>query len=177
MNDRSLLVLLVIIVAFVLYVKPAQKNIELMQARSLVLDSQIAAQEAIKGQQKDIDKRLKSTRESISANESYLYPAGKSSSLALVDLQDVVKKGADAHRLEIMTSTWGEPAVDAKSGLVKIPMMITLKGGPSELEAFLLDLLHGRRYIKVDRATISRYQDQQLLVNLSIVAFKQDVPR
>ena len=174
MKDRSLFVLLAITVAFILYVKPARENSDLLQTRIALLDSQIAAQQNIRRQRREIDGRLKATGVTASANEGYLYPASKSNSLALVDLQDFVKVAAAACRMEIVSSNWGEATVDPKSGLVRIPMTFMLKGMPGDLDGFLQRLLYGRRFIKVERATISRLQDQQLMVNVSLVAFKRD---
>jgi hypothetical protein len=174
-KDRSLLVLLAVTVAFVLYVKPARQNIDLLQSKIAVLDSQIASQENIKRQRKGIDGHLKSTGAAAAANESYLYPAAKSNSLALVDLQQFVKGAATASHMEVVTSTWGEPAPDPGTGLIKIPMTFTMKGLPANLDQFLKRLCYGSsRYIKTERATISKFQDQMLLLNISLVAFKRD---
>ena len=173
MKDRSLLVLLAIIVAFIFYVKPARENIDLLRTRITVLDGQIAAQENIRRQRVDISGRLKATGVSTAVNEGYLYPAGESESLALVDLQDFVKGIVVANHMEIVTSTWGEPAPDPKNGLTRIPMTFVVKGVPSGMDAFLRQLLYGRRFIKAERATITRFQDQQLLLNISMVAFKR----
>jgi hypothetical protein len=155
-------------------VKPARENINLLKERLTVLDSQIAAQEVIKRQRKDIDARLKITGAAASANEAYLYSAAQSDSLAMVDLQDFVKSTAISTRLEVQSSIWGEPVDDPKIGLTKIPMTFAVKGLPADLDAFLRKLLYGRRFIKVERATLSKVQDQQLLLNFSMLAFKRD---
>lgn len=178
MNDRSLLVLLAVTVAFVLYAKPARQNIELMQTKIAVLDSQIAAQENLKRQSKGIDGRLKVTGAAAAANETYLYPASKSNSLTLVELQQFVKGAAQGNHMEVVTSTWGEPAPDPNTGLIKIPMSFTLKGMPADVDQFLKKLCYGSsRYIKTERASITKFQDHVLLLNLSLVAFKRDGKR
>jgi hypothetical protein len=171
--DRSLLLLLAITVAFIFYVKPARENINLLQTRLDVLNSQIAAQENIKRQNKNLGGYLKTTGIAASANEGYLYPAAESTSMAMVDLQDFVKNSATANRQEIVASTWGEPVDDPKTGQIRLPMTFTVKGAPSDLDAFLRKLLHDRHFIKIERATVSRYQDQQLMFNFSMVAFKR----
>jgi hypothetical protein len=167
--------LLAVTVAFIFYVKPTRNNISLLQTRLTVLESQIAAQEALKRQSKEIDVSLKSTGAASSVNEAYLYPATMSNSLALVDLQDFVKNGAKANRLEVISSNWGEPIADPKTGQTRLPMTFMVKGAPADLDVFLRKLLYGRRYIKVERATVSRFQEQLLTLNFSLVAFKRDV--
>jgi hypothetical protein len=52
-------------------------------------------------------------------------------------------------------------------------MTFTLKGIPVDVDQFLQKLLYGKKFIKIERATVSKYQDQQLLLNLSLVAFKR----
>jgi hypothetical protein len=102
-----------------------------------------------------------------------MYPVKTSASLALVDLQDFVKTKATTTKMEITTSTWGEPVADVITGLTRIPMTVTLKGIPPDVNMFLQKLLYGEKFIKIERASITKYQDQQLLLNLSLVAFKR----
>lgn len=174
MKDRSLLIILAITVAFIFYVKPARQNIDLLKTRIAVLDSQIATQENIKKLRREIDGRVKATGAAASANEEFLYPAGKSSSLALVDLQETVKSAAAATHMEVVNSTWGEPVPDEKSGLTRIPMSFMVKGLPADMDQFLQRLLHGKRFIRAERASVTKFQDQLLVLNLSLVAFKRE---
>ena len=173
MRDRSLLALLIIAAAFILYVKPTQEKIELLQARTPALDAQITAQENIRRNSAEFGGRVKRIGEQIAGNSSRLYPAETSESLALTDLQDFVKTTATNCKMEITTSTWGEAVADAKSGITRIPMTFTLTGIPADVDQFLKKLLSGRQFIKIERATINRVQDQQLVLTLALVAFKR----
>jgi hypothetical protein len=173
MRDRSLLIVLMITVAFIFYVKPAREKGEQTRMRLAVIETQIAAQEAIKRGSADFKNRVATTGKTATSNEAYLYPAKTSASLALVDLQDFVKNTATTTKMEITTSNWGEPVVDAATGMTRIPMTFMLKGVPVDLDQFLQKLLYGKKYIKIERATISKFQDQQLYINLSLVAFKR----
>jgi len=173
MKDRSLLIVLVITVAFIFYIKPAREKGEQIRMRLTVVESQIAAQEAIKRGSADFRKRVAMTGKTATANESYIYPAKTSASLALVDLQDFVKSTATATKMEVITSTWGEPVIDAATGMARIPMSFMLRGVPADVDQFFQKLLYGKKFIKIEKATISKYQDQQLLLNLSLVAFKR----
>ncbi|MFA7403356.1 MAG: GspMb/PilO family protein [Pelobacteraceae bacterium] len=175
MKDRSLLIVLVITVAFIFYIKPARERGEQTKMRLAVVESQIAAQESIKRGSADFKKRVASLGKTATTNEAYIYPAKTSSSLALVDLQDFVKSTATATKMEITTSTWGEPVADSTTGMTRIPMTFMLKGIPADVDQFLQKLLYGKKFIKIERATISKYQDQQLLLSLSLVAFKRGV--
>ena len=91
----------------------------------------------------------------------------------LADLQDFVKGIAAGHHLVVQNSTWGEPVTDPKGGLTTIPMMFTLRGVPADIDFFLRELLHGRRFIRVERASVTKAQDQ-LQLNIALVAFKRD---
>lgn len=173
MRDRSLFIVLVITVAFIFYVKPAREKGEQTRMRLAVVESQIAVQEAIKRESADFKKRVTATGKTATINESYIYPAKTSASLALVDLQDLVKSTATATKMEIITSTWGEPAADSATGMTRIPMTFMLKGVPVDVDLFLQKLLYGKKYIKIERATITKVQDQQLMLNLSLIAFKR----
>lgn len=172
MKDRSLIIVLIITAAFIFYVKPARERSEQTKMRLAVAESQIAAQEAIKLGSSDFKKRVASIGKAATSNEAYLYPAKTSVSLALVDLQDTVKSIATTAKMEIVTSTWGEPVNDIATGLTRIPMSFMLRGGPSDLDLFLQKLLYGKKYLKVERATITKFQDQQLTLTISLVAFK-----
>jgi hypothetical protein len=162
-----------ITVAFIFYIKPVREKGELTKVRLAVVEGQIAAQEAIKRGSDDFKRRVATIGKIAATNESYLYSSTTSSSLALVDLQDFVKRMATDAKMEIVTSTWGEPTPDSTTGMIRIPMTFMLKGIPPDLDQFLQKLLYGRKYIKIERATISKYQDQQLFLNLSLVAFKR----
>jgi len=175
MKDRSLLIVLVITVAFIFYIKPARERGEQTRMRLAVVESQIAAQEAIKRGSADFNKRVAALGKTATTNEAYIYPAKTSSSLALVDLQDFVKNTATSTKMEITTSTWGEPVADSTTGMTRIPMTFMLKGIPADVDQFLQKLLYGKKFIKIERATISKYQEQQLLLSLSLVAFKRGV--
>lgn len=173
MKDKSLLIVLMITVAFIFYVKPAREQAEQTKIKLTVVEAQIAAQDTIKRGSKDFEKKMLVLTKTSTANESYIYSEKTSASLALVDLQDFVKKTATATKMEITTSTWGEPVFDSTTGMSRIPMSFMLKGVPADLEPFLQKLLYGNKYIKIERATVSKYQDQQLLINLSLIAFKR----
>jgi hypothetical protein len=173
MKDRSLLIVLMITVAFIFYVKPAREKGEQTRLKLLVIESQIAAQEAIKRGSSDFKKRVDAIGKTATANEAYIYPEKTSASLALVDLQDFVKIIANATKLEITTSTWGEPVADTTTGLTRIPMSFMFKGTPEAVDQFLQKLLYGKKYLRIERATITKYQDQQLILNLSLIAFKR----
>lgn len=173
MIDRSLLIVLMITVAFIFYIKPAREKDEQTRMRLAVIETQIAAQETIKRESADFKKRVATTGKTATTNETYVYPAKTSASLALVDLQDFVKSSAAAAKMEIATSTWGEPVADAVTGMTRIPMTFILKGVPAAVDQFLQKLLYGKKYIKIERATITKSQEQQLLLNLSLVAFKR----
>lgn len=175
MKDRTLIIVLMITVAFIFYIKPAREKSEQTRMRLTVIESQIAAQEAIKGGSDDFRKRVASIGKTATANETYFYTAATSASLDLVDLQDFVKNIAAATKMEIATSTWGEPAADSTSGLTRIPMVFVLKGVPADVDQFLQKLLYGKKYIKIERATISKSQEQLLILNISLVAFKRGV--
>lgn len=172
MKDRSLLIVLMITAAFIFYIKPAREKGEQTKARLAVVETQIATQETIKRGSADFKKRVATIGKTATINEAYFYSAKTSASLALVDLQDFVKSTATATKMEITTSTWGEPIADTATGMIRIPMTFTLKGVPGDVDQFLQKLLYSKKYIKVERATISKYQEQQLLLNLSLVAFK-----
>lgn len=172
MKDRSLLIVLIITAAFIFYIKPAREKGEQTRMRLAVVEAQIAAQEAIKGGSSDFKKRLTTTGKTASINEAYLYPAKTSTSLALVDLQDFVKSSAIASKMEITTSTWGEAVPDSVTNMTRIPMTFTLKGVPADVDKFLQKLLYGGKYIRIERASLSKTQDQQLYITLSLVAFK-----
>lgn len=172
MRDRSLLIVLMITVAFIFYVKPARENTEQIRMRLAVVESQIAAQETIKRGSADFKKTVAKIGKIAISNEAYVYPEKSSSSLALVDLQDFVKSMATATKMEILTSTWGEPVADPATAMTRIPLSITLKGGPADVDQFLQKILYGKKFIKIERATIAKYQEQQLSLNLSLVAFK-----
>ncbi|MEI6206357.1 MAG: GspMb/PilO family protein [Desulfuromonadales bacterium] len=171
--DRSLLIVLVITAAFIFYIKPAREKGEQTRMRLSVVESQIATQEAIKRGSADFKKRVEATGKTATTNETYLYPSKTSASLALVDLQDFVKSTATATKMEITTSTWGEPVVDGTTGMTRIPMTFMLKGVPADVDQFLQKLLYGNKFIKIERASVSRLQDQLLVLNLSLVAFKR----
>lgn len=173
MKDRTLLIVLMITAAFIFYVKPAREKGEQVRMKLAIVESQIAAQEAIRRSSGDFRQRVEATGRTASANEAYLYPAKTSASLALVDLQDFVRGVATATKMEIVTSTWGEPAADVTTGITRIPMNFMLRGVPPDVDQFLQKLLYGRKFVKIERATISKYQDQLLVLNLSLVAFKQ----
>ncbi|GAM08224.1 general secretion pathway protein M [Geobacter sp. OR-1] len=173
MKDRWLLLLLLVTAVFILFVKPARESIELMQTRLTVVESQIAAQKALKAGRSEIERRISSAGTVAEANERYLYPITTSSSMALVDLQDTVRTAATQTRMEIVTSTWGEPVTDPVSGLTRIPMSFVLKGGPAEIDPFLRKLQNGSRFVKVERASVTKFQDQYLTLNLALVAFKR----
>jgi hypothetical protein len=173
MRDRSLLVVLLITVVFIFYIKPGREKGEQIKMRLAVIETQIAAQEAIKRGRADFKKRVFTIGKTATTNEAYLYSAKTSASLALVDLQDYVKNTATATKIEIATSTWGEPVVDSSTGMTRIPMSFMFKGIPADIDQFFQKLLYGKKYIKIERAGVSKFQDQQLLLNLSLVAFKQ----
>lgn len=173
MRDRSLLIVLMITVAFIFYIKPAREKGEQTKMRLAVIETQIAAQETIKRESADFKKRVATTGKTATTNEAYVYPVKTSASLALVDLQDFVKSTATATKMEIITSTWGEPVADAVTGMTRIPMNFTITGVPADVDQFLQKILFGKKYIKIERATVSKTQVQQLLLNLSLVAFKR----
>jgi hypothetical protein len=159
--------------AFIFYIKPAREKGEQTRMRLAVVESQIAAQEAIKAGSADFKKRVATTGKTATANETYFYPAKTSATLALVDLQDFVKNTALTTKMEVTTSTWGEPVADGATGMMRIPMTFMLRGVPADVDQFLQKLLYGKKYIRIERATISKYQDQQLVLNLALVAFKR----
>jgi hypothetical protein len=173
MKDRSLLIVLIITAAFIFYIKPAQEKGEQIRMRLAVVEAQIVAQEAIKKGSTEFKTQVATLGKTAASNESYVYPAKISPSLALVDLQDLLKNIATATRTEIMNSTWGEPAADVATGMTRIPMAVMLKGAPADVDQFLQKLLYGKKFIKIERATISKIQEQQLAVNLSLIAFKR----
>lgn len=173
MKDRSLLIVLMITAAFIFYIKPAREKGEQVRMKLAIVESQIAAQEAIKRSSGDFRKRLEATGRTAATNEAYLYQAKTSASLALVDLQDFVKNIATAKKMEIVSSTWGEPTYDSTADITRIPMNFILRGVPPDVDQFLQKLLYGPKYVKIERASISKFQDQQLVLNLSLLAFKQ----
>lgn len=174
MRDKGLFILLALTVAYILYVRPARDNSALLETQLTVLDSQIATQEAVRAKRKEIDSQLKSVAGAAKTNEGFLYPPKQSNSLVMVDLQDMVKTAATATNMQMVSSTWGEPVVDSTTGQTRFPMSFSAKGAPADLDAFLGRLLYARRFIKVERATITKSQDQQLLLTAALTAFKQD---
>jgi Type II secretion system (T2SS), protein M subtype b len=175
MKDRSLLIVLLITVAFIFYIRPAREKGDLTRMRLAVIETQIATQESMKRDSASFKTRVAAIGNTSTINEAYIYPAATSASLALVDLQDFVKSTATAAKLEITTSTWGEPVADSSIGMTRIPMSFMLRGLPADVDAFLQKILYGKKFIKVDRASISKFQDQLLVLNLSLVAFKRGV--
>src|ERR1039457_1288779 len=105
MKDRSLLIVLMITAAFILYIKPAREKGELIRMRLAVTETQITAQEGIKKGSAEFKKQVATLGTTASVNETYIYPAKASASLALVDLQDLIKNAAAATKMEIITST------------------------------------------------------------------------
>jgi hypothetical protein len=172
-KDRSLFIVLIITIAFIFYIKPAREKGEQIRMRLAVIESQIASQEAIRKGSGEFKKWVAMIGKTAATNEGYFYPAKTSASLALVDLQDFVKNTANTTKMEITSSTWGEPVADSTTGMIRIPMSFIFKGVPADVDQFLQKLLYGKKYIKIERATVTKYQDQQLLLNVSLVAFKR----
>lgn len=173
MMDRSLLIILMITTAFIFYIKPAREKGDQTRMRLTVVETQIAAQETIKRDSANFKKRVATTGKTATTNETYIYPAKTSASLALVDLQDFVKNTATATKMEVTTSTWGEPVADTTTGMTRIPMTFMIRGFPADVDQFLQKLLYGKKFIKIERATILKTQEQQLSLNVSLVAFKR----
>jgi Tfp pilus assembly protein PilO len=174
MKDRSLLLLLVVTVAFIFYVKPATEKNSLLRSQVAVLDSQIAFQKNFRAKSGEIDKRLKASGTAAGQNNGYLFPAGQSESLAMVELQEMVRRLAIAEHLEVVSATWGEPVMDGKNLVTRLPMSFVVKGLPPELDTFLRKLSHGGRFVKIERASIAKQMDQVLQLNFSLVAFRRD---
>lgn len=172
MKDLSLPIALIVTVAFIFYIVPAREKGDQTRMRLAVIESQIAAQQAIKRESANFKKRVATVGKTASTNDAYVYSAKTSSSLALVDLQDFVKSAAVATNMEVSTSTWGEPVADSATGVTRIPMTFTVAGEPLALDQFLQKLLYGKKYIKIERATITKSQAQKLMLNISLVAFK-----
>ncbi len=175
MKDRSLLLLLLVLtVVYVFYLKPQREKSDLLKTKLSVLDSEIAMQNAVKSDHQVIEQSLKKSSAPAAANDSRLYPAGESNSLAMVDFQEFIKKSALTSKLQIITSTWGEQSSDAVTGQTRYPLSMTVKGAPSDIDTFLRTILYGRLHLKIDRASLTKTQDQQLLLNFSLMAFKRD---
>jgi hypothetical protein len=174
MIDRSLFALLLLTVLYIFLVKPHAESVSLLNSQIAVLDAQITAQENLKKFKADTEKRVKNIINSSAANEVYFYPAAQSNSVSLVELQDFVKNATKSSNMEFVSSNWGEPFSDQKTGITKLPLSFVVKGSPLDANTFLKNILFAQKLVKIERASITKYQNQQLLLNFSIVAFKPD---
>jgi len=170
--DRSLLILLLTTICYIFFVKPHADDITYLKNKIIVAKNQIAAQETIKSRKNEIEKLIKQGNDSTAINESFFFTSEQSDSIAMVSLQDFVKNAAKNNKIEVLNSNWGVPFNDVKNSIVTLPIIFTVRGYPADVNAFLRILLFSKRFLKVEKTTITRSQDQ-LNLNMMVVAFKR----
>ena len=174
MSDRALLFLLAVTVWYVFGVKPHAEGLSAIKARIAAVDLQIAGQRDLHTQQAAIERLVNAAMQNAHHNRGLLFDETSSTSLDMVTIQDNVKMLAIETKLEVVSTTWGEPARDQKSPIVRLPITCIMRGTPTDINAFLKQLLYGKRLVKIERASLTRNQGQQLLLNCTIIAFKLD---
>ena len=167
--DKKLLIIVVLLALYVMWIKPLNQQAQLVRYQLAAIDKSIAKEKFIAKQAKEIEKLYPQYMKISKQNKELLFPSDISASTALSSIQQYIKKASKRNKMQLVRINWGDE--EDKDGYSVLPMSFTVKGYPSQLDAFLRDLFNFNKLLKFESASISAYS-YKISFNAIIKCFK-----
>ena len=169
MSKRPLVLLLAILI-FSLYARPAREAVEKLKDELIFINAKIKREQSILERKKDFLKVIQKQQQRAEVNEKKMFASVVNDSIALGEIQSHIKKIALDIGMDFVSSNWGEPL--KKHKYIKLPISFMLRGYPDEVNEFFKKLSSLEKIFKIERITIGKYKKEKLVLNFSLSGFK-----
>ena len=169
MNDKKLLVILILLATYVLAIKPlsSQLNNNLFKLR--YLEKMIEKEKFIQKKVKDIKTVFPIYMKVAKKNESLFFAANLPVSAAMSEMQKTIKKAITKNNIESISISW--ITAENKKDYLTLPISIIIKGSPKQIDNFLREILSSKKLMKFAMLSISHFRNK-LIVRATIVGYK-----
>jgi len=172
MIDKKLIVLLLILLVYIFFIKPKSENIKPLLEENKFYQKKILKEKYLKENREKIIKNITKMMKVAKKNKEKFFQKQISNSEAIGKIAEFLKNSAIMTNTEFVNSYWGEPIEDETNSYIKLPLSVTIRGYPPEIDKFLKNIFSYEKLLKIERLTVGIYEKQKLVVNFTIIGYK-----
>ena len=169
MNDKKLLIILILLATYVLAIKPLSNQLNDSLFKLRYLEKAIEKEKFIQKKVKDIKKVFPTYMKIAKKNENLFFPANLPVSAAMSEMQKIIKKAINKNNIESISISW--VTTEDKGNYLVLPISIIIKGSSQQIDNFLRDILSSKKLLRFSMFSVSHFRNK-LIVRATIMGYK-----